>query len=86
MIFSNDELDFGSGDMPTKKFLDTCSRIEAALRSVADEGTNIDTGGGLGSRDFWVKIDGTEFFIQVSTSKASIENSVFSAFRGPLAS
>jgi len=82
----DDDFDIGNDEMPVEAFLATCNRIEAALRSVADEGTHIDTGGGIGSRDLWVKIGGVEFLVQVSVSKPAPANNVWAAIRGPLAS
>ncbi len=40
------------------------------LETMKDDGTEIDSGGGLGSRDFWVKIDGVEYFVSVRWSNA----------------
>lgn len=45
--------------------LDSSVKIIDALKAVVDEGTSIDTGGGLGSRDIWATIDGTEYYISV---------------------
>ena len=34
-------------------------------KAVADEGSSMDTGGGMGSADLWVVIDGREYFISI---------------------
>lgn len=39
-----------------------CEYLESA---VADEGTAVDTGAGLGSFDLWVKVGGEEYYISV---------------------
>jgi hypothetical protein len=40
--------------------------IREFLQSIKDEGTAIDSGGGLGSADLWVKIQGDEYYISIS--------------------
>ncbi len=42
--------------------------IAALLRSIKDEGTEIDTGAGMGSADLWITIAGVEWFITVRKS------------------
>lgn len=39
--------------------------IADLLRSQADHGSAMDTGGGLGSADLWVWIGGREFYVSV---------------------
>lgn len=41
------------------------SKIEAALKTIADEG-KIDVGIGLGSMDFWIKLQGIEYYIEAT--------------------
>ncbi len=36
---------------------------------VADANTNVDSGGGCGGYDLWVKIDGREIFIHLKETK-----------------
>lgn len=38
-------------------------KIKRALQGIADTG-GCDSGGGLGHSDFWVKIDGVEYYLQ----------------------
>lgn len=44
------------------------SEIRNFLRSIKDEGTNVDSAMGDGVADLWVTIDGVEFYIKVSRS------------------
>lgn len=45
------------------------SEIRKFLLAIADEGTGIDSGGGDGRADLWVKIGGKEYFIQIAKSR-----------------
>lgn len=42
------------------------------LASVADHGTSIDSGGGDGDADLWVKVQGVEYYINIRRSNAQI--------------
>lgn len=42
--------------------------IREFLKSVVDEGTNIDSGGGDGTADLWPKVGGVEYFISIRRS------------------
>lgn len=44
------------------------SEIRSFLDSLKDEGTAIDSGGGDGSADLWVTVQGVEYFINVRKS------------------
>ena len=46
--------------------------LRQMLFSVADEGTGIDSGGGDGSADLWVTIQGVEYFITARRSNGQI--------------
>lgn len=50
---------------PGKDAMSLANYIKGALLAVKDEGSSIDTGGGFGARDLWVKIDGNEFMVSV---------------------
>ena len=39
------------------------------LKSIVDEGTNIDSGGGDGIADLWPKIGGIEYHIAIKSKK-----------------
>lgn len=47
-------------------------KVRAALETVKDEGTEIDSGSGMGSVDFWVTIDGREYFVEIKPSKKQL--------------
>lgn len=51
---------------------DAIQKIHAALKTIRDRNTVIDTGRGMGSADFWMKINGVEYFISVRRSEAQI--------------
>jgi hypothetical protein len=40
---------------------------EWLLNAVADSGTGVDTGGGMGCYDLWVKVGGEEVLVQLRT-------------------
>jgi hypothetical protein len=42
-----------------------CDELEAFLRTIIDEGTYIDSGGGFGQADLWPRIGGKEFLVTV---------------------
>lgn len=46
--------------------------IQSLLHSIKDEGTEIDTGSGMGSADLWITSGGVEFFISVRLSNRQI--------------
>lgn len=50
--------------------LSLAHEIRQFLKSVADEGTSIDSGGGDGCADLWVQIGGIEYYIAIARSKA----------------
>ncbi len=52
------------------EFLDNCNRIREGLMSIADIGSGIDSGGGSAGRDFWVKVNGSEYLVHVTVSNA----------------
>lgn len=53
--------------------LDAADKIEAAIMAIADPGTPVDTGGGMGAiRDIWVTIGGRELFVTVKLSNNEI--------------
>lgn len=39
--------------------------IRELLSTVRDHGTSADTGGGMGSADLWVTVQGVEYYINV---------------------
>lgn len=39
--------------------------LRAFLQTIVDEGTHIDSGGGLGQADLWPRIGGKEFLVTV---------------------
>ena len=43
--------------------------LRGLLESIKDEGTSIDSGGGMGGVDLWVKVGGKEFYLHMSESK-----------------
>lgn len=43
--------------------------IGELLKTIVDQGTNIDSGYGNGCGDLWFTINGVEFFLTVSRSK-----------------
>ena len=60
-------------DDKTKQAFSLAGEIRTFLHSVKDEGTNIDSAGGLGGADLWVKVQGVEYLIQVAENKAVYE-------------
>ena len=50
--------------------LSLAHELRQFLKSVADEGTSIDSGGMDGAADLWVKIGGVEYYIAISRSKS----------------
>lgn len=50
---------------PTRNAVNLADYIKGHLESVKDEGSHIDTGGGMGERDMWVKVEGREFLVTV---------------------
>lgn len=46
--------------------------IAQLLRSIKDEGTEIDTGSGMGGADLWITSGGVEWFITVRKSDYQI--------------
>lgn len=46
--------------------------IRAFLMSVKDEGTGIDSGGGDGDADLWVKVQGVEYYINIRKSNTQL--------------
>lgn len=49
------------------------SEIRSFLSSVKDEGTGIDSGGGDGTGDLWVTVQGIEYFITVRKSNNQLK-------------
>lgn len=43
--------------------------IRDMMQTQVDHGTSMDTGGGLGSADLWMKFGGKEYFISVQGPK-----------------
>lgn len=39
--------------------------IREMIKSQTDQGSSMDTGGGMGSADLWASFDGTEYYISV---------------------
>lgn len=54
-----------------KRPLSLAHEIREFLKSVVDEGTNIDSGGGDGFADLHPIIGGVEYWIQISSPKAT---------------
>lgn len=52
--------------------LSLAHEIRQLLKSVADEGTGIDSGGGDGCADLWVTIGGVEYHLAIERSKKQI--------------
>lgn len=46
-------------------------KIKRALMGLADDGS-CDSGGGMGCADFWVKIDGVEYYLQCRRSNGQV--------------
>ena len=46
--------------------LSLAHELREFLKSIVDEGTNIDSGGGDGTADLWPKIGGVEYHIQIN--------------------
>lgn len=44
------------------------TEIREFLKSIKDEGTQIDSGFGDGHADLWVKVDGVEYLVQIMRS------------------
>lgn len=56
---------------PPADVMGVASRIADFLQGeVADKGTGIDSGGGFGQRDLWVKVGGIEYLITVRLTAA----------------
>lgn len=54
-------------DRPDLKALTIRNEIVGFLRTaLADQGSPIDTGGGLGSEDVWFIVDGYQYHLQIS--------------------
>lgn len=45
------------------------TEIRAFLKSIADANTSIDSGGGDGTGDLWVTVQGVEYYVTVAKSK-----------------
>lgn len=45
-------------------------KVRDALQTIADPGTDVDSGSGLGSVDFWFMMNGREYYIEVKPSNA----------------
>lgn len=48
------------------------SEVRTFLRSIADEGTEIDSGGGDGTGDLWVTVQGVEYFVSIRKSNRQL--------------
>ena len=48
------------------------SEVRGFLRSIADEGTAIDSGGGDGTGDLWVTVQGVEYFVSIRKSNKQL--------------
>ena len=59
-------------DSQTKDAVTMAHELVALLEPIKDHGTEIDTGGGMGEADLWVKIGGVEWFITVRKSNNQI--------------
>lgn len=53
-----------------EEFMLNVNRIREGLRSIADPDAGIDSGGGLGGYDLWVKVNGSEYYITIAVSNA----------------
>jgi hypothetical protein len=54
-----------------RKPLGLAHELRNMLKSVADEGTAIDSGGGDGCADLWVTVQGVEYWIAIKPSAKS---------------
>jgi hypothetical protein len=63
-------VEHGLVDTPT--FLAHRRRIESALRTISDDGFS-DAGIGFGGMDFWIKMQGVEYHLDVKTSEERIK-------------
>jgi hypothetical protein len=52
----------------TREAYSLALEIKGFLQSVKDADTSIDSGGGLGEADLWVKVQGVEYHISVKRS------------------
>lgn len=78
-MVSNKSLD-GHVDMSHGDFQELMSRVDHgtkadhqdrflhALKQIADPDTHIDRGGGMAQSDYWVTLDGVEYFVTVQFS------------------
>lgn len=44
------------------------AKFRNALDSIKDPGTELDSGSGLGSADFWVTMGGREYYVEIKPS------------------
>lgn len=55
-----------------RKPLGLASELRGFLQTIKDEGTHIDSGGGDGTGDLWVTVQGVEYFIAVNKSNKQL--------------
>ncbi|WP_104662839.1 hypothetical protein [Ensifer adhaerens] len=53
-------------DRPDLRAFQLRQELQMLLRQITDEGSPMDSGGGLGSEDIWCVVDGHQFHIQIS--------------------
>lgn len=56
-----------------RKPLSLAHELRNMLKSVADEGTHIDSAGGDGCADLWVTVQGVEYYIAIKPSAKNQE-------------
>lgn len=54
-----------------RKPFSLAGELRTYLKTIRDEGTHIDSGGGDGSADLWVTVQGVEYYINVRQSNAN---------------
>lgn len=56
------------------------SEIRDFLKSVKDDGTQIDSGSGFGAADLWVTVDGQEYRVLVERSRDDVRKAWLAGF------
>ena len=56
-----------------RKPLGLAHEIRGFLMSIRDEGSSIDSGGGDGTGDLWVTVQGVEYFIAIRKSNLQLK-------------
>lgn len=72
---SDNRHDYAAQFMPAEwdgRAFGLAGEIRGFLASIKDQGTAIDSGGGDGTGDLWVTIDGVEYFISVRKSNKQL--------------